>query len=113
MEPEMYASYRKSRWTEYITRLMERNVKMAIEAGMEWDPVARAWKPVDYIGMTPEQLQARRDAASDRVAEVKAQVKGLLPEAAGQALLNKGAEELLEVLIKLAKKAPVALLESI
>ena len=109
----MYADYRRSRWTEYIVRLMERKRIMANKSGMYWDAVSRTWKSVDYINMSAKQLKERRDNASNRVDEVRAQVKGMLPEAAGQALLNKGADELLEILIKLAKKAPSALLESI
>jgi len=83
---------------------------MSNKAGYEWDALKRRWKPVDYIGMTDEAMKARREVADDKAAELKAQVEALIPAVAAQALLNKGADELIDLMVKLAKKAPEALL---
>lgn len=74
--------------------------------GMEWDALNRTWKPVDYINMTVDQLRERRDQADDRLAEVKAQAEAIYPVAVSQALLNKSAEQLQELIIDLAKEVP-------
>ena len=100
-EPEFYAEFRKEQqWRGIVSS----------RPGFEWDALRRVWKPVDYMSMSVEQLAERRRLADDRAAETEAQLKGLLPQSAAQALLNKGADEVYDLLIKLAKKAPEMLL---
>jgi hypothetical protein len=81
-----------------------------IKPGFVWDALGRRWKPVDYMNMSSDEMQRRRDEAEDRLLEVDFQVRAILPAAAAQALLTKGSEALMDTLIKLAKKAPEALL---
>lgn len=81
-----------------------------MKPGYEWDPVNRRYKPVDYLSLSPEELQERRDKADDRVEEVKAQVEAILPAAEASKLLHKGMEELQDLIITVAKKAPEVLL---
>lgn len=86
---------------------------MTNRPGFEWDPVKRTWKPIDYMSMTVDQLADRREASENRAAETEAQLRGLLPQAAAQALLNKTADQVYDLLIKLARKSPEILLQAI
>ena len=81
--------------------------------GLEWDALRGKWIPVDYTRLSEDQLRVRRELASNREAELEAQLKGFIPASAAQALLNKGAIGLQDLLIKLAKKAPETLLSLI
>jgi len=77
--------------------------------GYVWDHATRAWKAIDYRGMSDEDLKKRRDHAADRAAEALAQLEAFLPAATAQSLLNRGADDLVDLLIKIAKNAPEAL----
>lgn len=104
VELEFYADYRKElSWGNMS------NTK----AGLEWDALRRSWRPVDYTKLTVEQLADRRSKAEDIMKETEAQLHGLLPAAAAQHLLNRGANDLYTLIIKLAVKAPEALLGAI
>lgn len=83
------------------------------KAGFEWDALRRQWKPCDYTKMTVEQLAERRSTAAFQQDEIEAQIKGLLPASAAQALLQRSSYGLYDLLIKLAKQAPETLLGAI
>jgi hypothetical protein len=63
--------------------------------------------------MSASDLQQRRDSADNRVEEVTAQVEALLPAVAAQSLLNKGADELQDIVLNAIKKAPRLILSLI
>ncbi len=84
-----------------------------LKPGFYWDNATRKWKPVNYSLLTVEQLAQRRKDADDLAAETEAQLKGLLPVAAAQAVMNKTALELQALIISLAKNIPSHLLQAI
>lgn len=77
-----------------------------LKPGFEWDPIRRIYRPVDYLSMSEEELKDRRENSSSLIKETEAQLKALAPVVDAQALLNKSSSELMDLFIKLAKKAP-------
>lgn len=107
----MYSEDRKT--LAVNARVFNYHRRNKMKAGYEWDLVNRRWKPVNYLDMTDEQLQERRDQADDRLEEISCQVKTFIPVAKAQKLLNMSADELMDLLVKLAKKTPEALIKVI
>jgi len=68
---------------------------------------------IDWSTVSEEDIFKLLRASKDDVAKAQEVLRDLLPAAAAQALLDRGAIKLYESLIRLAKRAPERLLEII
>lgn len=68
---------------------------------------------IDYSRMTEAELMRLIQSSSDDVAKAREILATLVPAAAAQALLNRGAVGIYELVIRLAKRSPEKLLELI